>query len=108
MLLFFVICVCRDPGLVTWGSRLKMAGAFTFLILGAFLFGVVLTQVHLHLHLHLHLPVVNILHGDGSIYDPLISYDMEDHRVNRIALVSTWTRWYDIFRGPRRRPPSTT
>jgi len=34
----------RDPGLVTWGSRLKMAGAFTFLILGAFLFGVVLTQ----------------------------------------------------------------
>lgn len=34
----------RDPGLVAWSSRLKMAGAFTFLILGAFLFGVVLTQ----------------------------------------------------------------
>merc|ERR1719495_1648868 len=33
-----------DPGLVTRGSRIRIAGAFAFLLLGAFLFGVVLTQ----------------------------------------------------------------
>jgi len=33
-----------DPGLVTQGSRIRIAGAFAFLLLGAFLFGVVLTQ----------------------------------------------------------------
>jgi sodium-coupled neutral amino acid transporter 7/8 len=33
-----------DPGLATAGARLRVSGAFAFLLLGAFLFGVVLTQ----------------------------------------------------------------
>ena len=37
--------ISSDPGLVTRGSKVRIAGAFAFLLLGAFLFGVVLTQV---------------------------------------------------------------
>ena len=37
--------IFSDPGLVTRASKVRVAGAFAFLLLGAFLFGVVLTQV---------------------------------------------------------------
>ena len=54
----------RDPSLVTAKARWNILGAFLFLLLGAFLFGVVLTQVNMDLAVGL----IDLGHGLLSVF----------------------------------------